>query len=222
MCNGMVKVVVCADFRRSILLFLWLASLAPAFAQVVPNRYTLILEDSPALVQVGRREDLQRAAAVNIRQQMETKQRAVRDQLATLKVPVTGSVTTVMNAVFVVATKDQVAALQSIPGVKGVVPVRRYRRSLNHALSLVDAPGAWNLVGGAANAGKGIKVAVLDDGIEISNPRNPNAGLMFRNSSLPVPAGFPKCSGWDQTADPCSNYTNNKVIVARSYVKLLA
>jgi minor extracellular serine protease Vpr len=217
MSNRMMQGVFGAGFLRSSLLFLWLAGLVPAFAQSVPNRYALILEDPPTLTQVGRREELQRAAAVNIRQQIEARQRAVRAQLASLHVPVTGSVSTVMNALFVIATKDQVSALQSIPGVKGAVQVRRYTRSLNRALSLLNAAGAWNLpgVGGAANAGKGIKIGILDDGIEQTNP-------MFQGFSQPMPAGFPVCGGWDQAAAQCGSFTNNKVIVARSYVKLLA
>ena len=213
MTSRLIHIVIHSAFRRAvILLLLGTASLAPAFGQYVPNRYAVILEDLPVAAQVGRREDLQKAEAVIIRQQIEAKQRAIRDQLESLKVSVNGSANTVMNAIFVSAAKDQVTALKNIPGVKDVVPVRRYNRSLNRALSLLDAPSAWGLVGGAANAGNGIKIGVLDDGIEQTNP-------MFQAPSLPVPAGFPICSGF--TGD-CSAFTNNKVIVARSYVQMLA
>ena len=208
----MINNVVRTALRQTVtLLLLGIASLVPAFGQYVPNRYAVILEDMPVATQTGRREDLQKSAVASIRQQIEAKQHAIRDQLAAMKIAVTGSATTVMNAIFVTATPEQADTLKSLSGVKAVVPVRRYQRSLNRALSLLDAPNAWNLVGGVANAGSGIKVAILDDGIDITNP-------MFQDPSLSMPPGFPICSG---SPDAC-NYTNSKVIVARSYVKLLA
>src|SRR5205085_1235054 len=51
--------------------------------------------------------------------------------------------------------------------------------------------------------------AVLDDGIQQTHP-------MFQSPLLTVPSGYPKCSGSD-----CS-FTNNKIIAARSYVRMLA
>src|ERR1035437_5645153 len=72
---------------------------------------------------------------------------------------------------------------------------------------VLNAPTAWNLVGGQSKAGAGIKIGILDTGIDQNHPA-------IQDSSLAFPAGFPKCSG---SADPCS-YTNTKVIVARSYV----
>jgi subtilisin family serine protease len=82
--------------------------------------------------------------------------------------------------------------------------------TLNKATQLMNAPAAWNLVGGQSNAGKGIKIGILDTGIDQNHPA-------FQDSSLSFPSGFPKCSG---SADACS-YTNTKVIVARSYVSLI-
>jgi uncharacterized protein (TIGR03437 family) len=64
-------------------------------------------------------------------------------------------------------------------------------------------------LGGIANAGQGIKVGILDTGIDQTHPA-------FQDSSLVAPAGFPKCTGTD-----CA-FTSNKIIVARSYVSMLA
>src|ERR1035441_417525 len=89
--------------------------------------------------------------------------------------------------------------------------MRQIHLALNKATQVMNAPTAWNLVGGQSNAGKGIKIGILDTGIDQNHPA-------FQDSSLAYPPGFPKSSGSPDAA----NYTNTKVIVARSYVSLIA
>ncbi|MDP9054883.1 MAG: S8 family serine peptidase [Acidobacteriota bacterium] len=136
----------------------------------------------------------------------------MRSDLASRKITVTGSVAVLQNLVFVAAPASRVAEMQNIPGVVSVKPMRRFKPALNRATQLVNAPAAWTTVGGAANAGAGIKIGILDSGIDQNHPA-------FQDSSLTIPAGFPKCT----TGHPedCA-FTNNKVIVARSYVRLLS
>ena len=67
---------------------------------------------------------------------------------------------------------------------------------------------AWNLLGGMGNAGDGIKIGIIDTGVEAANPA-------FQDPTLPLPPGYPFCTPGD------CQFTNNKVIVARSYVRLL-
>ena len=61
------------------------------------------------------------------------------------------------------------------------------------------------------NAGKGIKIAILDTGVDQNHPS-------LQDSTLTTPAGFPKCN----VQSDCNHFTNSKVIVARSYVRQLA
>src|SRR5262249_50297387 len=96
--------------------------------------------------------------------------------------------------------------LRTIPGVSYVVRVPRIKPDLDRALELQKVTAAWSASGGAANAGAGIKIGIIDSGIDQNHPG-------FRDSSLSPPPGFPK----GETA-----YTNSKVIVARSYVRELA
>ncbi|MGI8741597.1 MAG: S8 family serine peptidase [Bryobacteraceae bacterium] len=182
---------------------------ATGFAQLAPNRYALILADPPVAIRFPSGAAMHSSEAVNYHQRIQARQRVLRNELASRNIHVTTSVTDLLNAVFVVASTDQVADLKSLPGVIGVVQQRLYTAKLNRATQLVNAPAAWNTLGGIENSGRGMKIAILDSGIDQTHP-------MFQDSSLPMPAGYPLCSEGD-----CA-FTNNKVIVARSYVRLIA
>jgi uncharacterized protein (TIGR03437 family) len=185
---------------------------SPQPAPFIPNQYILLLEDAPVSARFASREQMRAAAAVGYRQQVEAKQAAMLTELASRNIRVLGSVSMLVNAIFVSAPASRVAEIQSIPGVIGVRPVRRFKKALNRATELMNAPAAWNAVGGMSNGGKGIKIAILDSGIDQTHPA-------FQDSTLTMPAGFPICT----TGHPedCA-YTTNKVIVARSYVRMLA
>src|SRR5262249_40334941 len=86
------------------------------------------------------------------------------------------------------------------------VRMARYRRLLNAAADLINAPAAWNALGGIPNAGAGIRIAVIDSGIDNANPA-------FQDASLTPPAGFPKGRPEDLP------FTNSKIIVARTYLR---
>jgi minor extracellular serine protease Vpr len=182
---------------------------ALAAAQPAGNRYALILEDPPVAAQITSKDTARSAVAQSQRQRIESRQRTLKAELVNRRILVTGSANTLANAVFVTAPADRVPELKNLPGVIGVVPLRRYHRNLSRAVQLVNGPAAWNALGGIQNAGAGMKIGILDSGIDQTHPA-------FQDSSLPMPGGYPICSGAD-----CA-FTNNKVIVARSYVAQLA
>ncbi len=66
-------------------------------------------------------------------------------------------------------------------------------------LGIIHAIDAWNQAGGSANAGAGVKVAIVDTGIDLTHPCFNDAGY----------------STTAQLGDP--RFTNNKVIVARVF-----
>jgi uncharacterized protein (TIGR03437 family) len=207
------KNAVCKGF------FLAIGFSISGFAQNAVSRYALILRDAPLAARFAARADLQSAAATGYRRQIEAGQSAVRSELATRNVRITGSVGTLLNAVFVIAPASRVAEMAAIPGVAGVVPLHKRQALLNRATTLLNGPQAWNLTpGGIGNAGAGIKIGLLDTGIDNNHPA-------MRDSSLPMPSGFPVChNAGDVYVNDyvCSAFTNNKVIVARSYVRQLA
>lgn len=196
------------------------------------DHYALILPD-PAPIKA--RAQGGNAAVEQARTRVLTAQRAVEDELHTRGIRITGSAHTLINAVFVAASPATAAQLASIPGVMQVARLNRFHLNLDKAVKLINVPAAYNLIGGASNAGAGIKIGLIDTGITATH-------AAFQDSTLTPPAGFPICQvnfgsypteQWvDCTANEpsmgfpiCSaascEFTNNKVIVARSYVPLL-
>ena len=176
--------------RQTCLLLLFAPLLAfQAFGRTRLEEYALILQDPPLARQMAARA------------RVEAAQQRLRGELARRKIKVGGSAETLVNAVFVRAPRERVAELRSLDGVRHVVGLPRIKRNLNVAVNLVNLPAAWSaLSGGMANAGAGVKIAIIDSGIDNTHPA-------FQDSSAP-PSGYPL----GDTA-----YTNGKIIVARSY-----
>jgi minor extracellular serine protease Vpr len=108
----------------------------------------------------------------------------------------------VLNALAVRLNGQSIDLLQSAPGVAWVEYSALYHPTMNVSLALIKA-GAGNL-GGTANGGRGVKVGVIDTGIDQDHP-------FFDPTGFSYPAGFPK-------NDPrCAGETTAKVIVARVY-----
>ncbi len=190
---------------------LWVAFLflTATWARVIPDRYIVELSSEPAagrMVAYGRHANTVEA---------EQRRSDVRSEQARTKLAieqqggrVLDSVDTVVNAIFVHIPASDVAKLELLPGVKRVRPVREFKLLLDRAVVVHKIVDAWNQIG-LDHAGLGIKIGMIDTGIDITHPA-------FQDPSLPIPSGFPKTN-----AASDKTYTNNKVIVARSYVSLL-
>jgi minor extracellular serine protease Vpr len=184
--------------KRLWALLLWL----PLAAQVVPDLYIVELSGEPAAVyaaQEGRRP------AESQRGRVQAQQASLRRALEQAGAEVVDSVDTVANALVVRLADSEAWRLSAMPGVRRVHPVRQLRMLLDHALPLHTVPEAWAQVGGAERAGVGVKIAILDTGIDHKHPG-------FQDPSLEIPPGFPKVN---QESD--KEFTSNKVIVARNY-----
>jgi minor extracellular serine protease Vpr len=204
--NGRVGCFV--KLRAIFFLLAILAAGLPIQAQRVRTEYALVLEDPPVAAQIRNREGLHEAAADDRRARILDAQSTLVGDLQRRGFQVSGSTQTLLNAVFVRASEDRLDELKSLAGVRGVALVPPMKLHLNQAAGLINAPAAWTALGGTGNAGAGVKIGILDTGIDQTH-------AAFQDTSLTVPAGYPKCAGSD-----CA-YTNNKVIVARSYVSYL-
>ncbi len=183
------------------------ACASAAFAASPAREFALILDGPPVAAKFGR-EVRNGMEAQSFRAKVRESQASVKKSLAEKKLTVTGAADTFVNAVFVSAPMDRMSELSTIPGVATFTLAPRMRRMLNKALDLQNVRQAWNnaQIGGQLKAGAGVKIGIIDTGIDQTHPA-------FVDPTLKAPAGYPYGDG---------NYTNSKVIVARSYVGQLS
>ena len=117
------------------------------------------------------------------------------------KARITSEMDIAVHAVGVELNGTTLATLRTAPMVR-YAELQGIFRSVAHDdpdLSLIHANEAWAAVGGAANAGAGVKVAVIDSGIDATHPCFDDAGYAAQT----------------QLGD--TSLTNNKVIVAKVF-----
>jgi len=113
------------------------------------------------------------------------------------------------NAVSIEASATELTAIAALPGVKRVELVKELHATLDSSVPLINAPALWARLGGVGVAGAGVKIAILDTGIDINNP-------MFSGTGFIMPAGFPK------TNNGSDALVNNKVIAAKSFLRTIS
>jgi len=104
----------------------------------------------------------------------------------------------VLDGLTVSLRTSELQQLFGLGFVHKVYPSLTYSRSLNRSTSIIGAPQLASLTGAR---GDGVKIGIVDDGIDLRNP-------FFDPTGYSYPAGFPK----GQT-----NLTSPKVIVARAF-----
>jgi subtilisin family serine protease len=105
----------------------------------------------------------------------------------------------VLDGVSVALPAEDVARVAALPGVAAVYPSVTYAALGGDAPATIGAPAVWG--SGLENAGQGIKIGIVDDGIDPSH-------AYFDPAGYSMPAGFPRGDRALTTA---------KVIVARAF-----
>ncbi len=160
---------------------------------------------SPSVTGIGllaaRREEVAR-----YRDYLETRQDDLFERVRARvpKAEIGARYRTVFNGFAVHVPSEALPALASLPGVASVHPVREYFPTLDSSNVAMGAPAFWSALGGDTQAGAGMKIGIIDTGVDFSNP-------MFSDASLSTPAGFPKGD---------ATLANGKVIVARFFQSL--
>ncbi len=111
-----------------------------------------------------------------------------------------------VNAVSIEVSDGDLAVIAALPGVKRVELVKKCHALLDASVPLINAPALWDRLGGVGVAGQGMKIAILDTGIDITNP-------LFSDTGYSLPSGFPK------TNNGSDALTNKKVIAAKSFIR---
>ncbi len=165
-----------------------------------PATEVVVTLKAPALSAFGR--SLQSAAHLAYERQVAAAQTALATRIES-SIPgarVTWHYRLVANGLAVVVPRGAEATLAKLPGVAAVWPNVRY-----HSLRVSGGPGqigADKLWGATfAYAGNGMKIGIIDDGLDATNP-------YFNPSGFTYPPGFPK----GQT-----QFTTPKVIVQRTF-----
>jgi subtilisin family serine protease len=104
-----------------------------------------------------------------------------------------------LDGVSVVLPSGEVDRLSRLPGVTAVYPGTSYRLDAAPVGTAAIDPAMWSP--GLTNDGEGMKIGIIDGGLDQSHP-------YFNPAGYTMPPGFPR----GQTA-----YTTAKVIVARSF-----
>ncbi len=182
------------------ILLLFAFSLASLLAQFVPNQYIVELKDESAVRPAERR------------QRIRDRQARVETALGARGFKMMGRTEYVANALLVEAPgdgSDVRKVLEQFSDVARVHKVRIFKKTLDRAAQVHAVVAAWERLG-LDKAGVGMKIGILDSGIQTTHPG-------FQDESLPKLDGYPKVNN---EADLV--YTNRKVIVARSYSNLWA
>jgi len=183
------------SFRRLALAICCAGVLA---AQVVPDWYVLELAETPAVRARGDRR---------IRES-QTRVRTALSARMGRRTEVKDSIEVVMNAL-IVRSSGGVAELSAIPGVRRVWPVYEVHPELDRAAGLHQLGKAWEAVGGAERAGAGVKIGILDSGLDLKHPA-------FQTDGMAMPQDYPRATNED-----IRGQLNNKVIVYRTYDRML-
>jgi subtilisin family serine protease len=105
----------------------------------------------------------------------------------------------VANGMAVAVPRSAVPLVRLLDGVQDLFPSATYRSSLDRSVPQIGAPRLW--APGLQNAGSGMKIAVIDDGVDQTH-------AFFDPRGYEMPAGFPKGQ---------ASFTTAKVIVARAF-----
>ena len=153
--------------------------------------------DGPSLSAFGGRR---LASASGVRQLAARQSALEQDVIAAIpEARVRWRYRTVLNGFAVVVPVSEVDRLERVPGVARVWPNVRYHALLDRSTRIIGADKLWGPA--LETAGNGIKIGIIDDGLDATHP-------FFNPAGFAYPAGFPK--GQTSFATP-------KVIVQRTF-----
>ena len=121
---------------------------------------------------------------------------------------------TAFNGMAVEVPRSQLDAIRRLPNVVSVTETYELEPELDESRNLLGLQTLWNaLPASGLGAGAGVRVALIDSGVNAQHP-------FFNPAGYTAPAGYPKAqrvSGNVRTDLPLATYASNKVIVGNVY-----
>lgn len=141
--------------------------LAPSALSKAPVKVIVELDADPVtVIQAKQRRQLDNAEKKAIREQLKQQQRDVVAKTKKLGGKVLAEMQDAYNGVKVQVAGDQVKALAETPGVKAVHAVEIHRLENATSVPYLGVPQVWQDTG---YTGQGIKVAIIDTGIDYTH-----------------------------------------------------
>lgn len=187
--------------------WLWgLILVLPGLAQVVSDQYIVELEGEPAVL-AGPRESRR---VLERRAELRRRHAQAGSTLERMGGKVLATVENVANALIVDFPSEREQELRRAPGVTRVVKVWKVRLMLDRAVAIHRISDAWSRLPSPESAGEGVKIGILDSGIDPDHPA-------FDDPTLERPAGYPlPADGFPEVLRD-----KKKILVARSYERLV-
>lgn len=119
---------------------------------------------------------------------------------------------TLLSALTLSVKRDDIALLRTLPGVRAVEEDRQLEIMVDQSVPLIGAPDVWKLkdAEGQAITGKGIRIAILDSGIDY---KHPDLGGCFGNGCR-VAGGYDFVNNDDDPMDDNGHGTHVAGIAA--------
>jgi minor extracellular serine protease Vpr len=178
---------------------------SPAIAKYQGGISTLV---STAVKDKNSKLDIQSAPVKSYASHLKAEQAAFTKALSKVasNAKVERQFKTLFNGVTIVGQGLTVEQIMAIPGVISVYPEAMYSTNMDASHEIINSEAMWNAVEGMENAGKGIRVAIIDGGIRPENP-------MFSGEGFAAPTAMMPTDDYCSTVD--SSFCNDKLIVAR-------
>lgn len=165
--------------------------------------------------QSGGKLDASSPAAVSYQKYLANEHAQAKSAIANIA-PQVQTLVDYYNVLNGFAVKLNGASLSTLGTVGQVVSVSfstNLHYDMNRSNALIGSPTLWTADGGQSNAGAGMKIGIIDTGIDFTHP-------FLTDTSLVVPAGYPKCDALDSAvgqANMSCKYVSQKVLVAKMF-----
>ena len=128
-----------------------------------------LTEDPVAVVKANKGGSLSEEEEKQIQEKLSNSQDKVAAQVTSLGGEVESRLQSAYNGLRVTIDSRQVADVESIDGVKSVQAIPVHARSNTTGVPYIGSPKVWQGAGGTGYTGKGVKIAIIDSGIDYTH-----------------------------------------------------